>query len=145
MAVGTFTLVNQGKLNILNRTIDFVGSGIAAVLLTTTHTPSVTADSTYGDLTNECADGDYAQVALTTKSITESGGTVTYDADPVSFGTSVSISARYIYLVAGTAGSLTGTDKVMGYMDLSTGGGNVSSTNSTFEVDWHDPNGLLQI
>lgn len=68
---------------------------------------------------------------------------VTFDANDVDFGDSVSISARYLVLWLDTGTS--GTSYLMGYVDLNDGGtGNVSSTNSDFDVSWATE-GIYQI
>lgn len=145
MAVGTFTLYNSGKHDLFDRTIDWVGSTtIKAILCTTTYTPAAT-HATYTDITNECADGDYAPVTLTGMSITESSGTIKWDANQVDYGAAVTISARYIVLVESVDGTLSATDPLIGYMDLNDGGTNVSSTNSDFKVDWNAANGLFTV
>ena len=141
MAAGNFTFYSAGKLAILNGSVDLDTDTIVMALLTSSYTPS--ADhSTWADLSdNEVADADYTQTALGSVTLTQSGGTVTYDCADVSFGSDVSITAKYAALVKGTAGSLTGTDVLIGYVDLDTGGGSVSSTNSVFSVN--TPSGIF--
>lgn len=143
MAVGSFTLYNSAKKDIIDGTIDLDNDTVKAVLLTTDHVPAAT-DSTYADLDNECADADYAAQTLANPVFTESAGTVKYDADDVSYGTTVSIAARYIVLVKQAGGSLASTDKLIGYMDLDDTGYNVRSTNSNFIVRWNT-DGLFQL
>ena len=143
MAVGSFTLYNSAKKSIIDGTIDLDNDTVTAVLLTTDHVPAAT-DSTYADLDNECADSDYAAQTLANPVFTESAGTVKYDADDVSYGTTVSIAARYIVLVKQAGGSLASTDKLIGYMDLDDTGYNVRSTNSNFIVRWNT-DGLFQL
>lgn len=63
------------------------------------------------------------------------------DCGDISFGASVTISAKYLVLVKGTAGSLTAGSVLVGYCDLDTSGGSVSSTASQFAVN--TPNGLF--
>jgi hypothetical protein len=69
------------------------------------------------------------------EAVTEDSGTVTYDADDVSFGANVTITARYAAVVVGTVAAKTGTDALVGYTELDTGG-DVSSTNGSFDIDW---------
>ena len=143
MAVGSFTLYNTAKQYIVDGTVDLDNDTVKAVLLTTDHTPAAT-DSTYADLDNECADADYSEQTIANPVFTENAGTVKYDADDVTFGTSVSIAARYIVLIHQAGGSLATTDKLIGYMDLDDTGYNVRSTNSNFIVRWN-ANGLFQL
>jgi hypothetical protein len=74
------------------------------------------------------------------------GGTATATADcdaaNVSFGTNVTITARYAVVRTGTA-TPGGTDNIVGYVALDTAT-DVSSTNGTFEVQWN-ANGLWTI
>ena len=144
MAAGTFTLTNHGKRDWLKGVIDPDADTLVGVLVDNAHTAAVT-DSTYADISaNECSDGDYAPVVLTTVSVTGDAGTVKLDADIVSYGSSVTISARNIYIVRRAGASLASTDLILGYMDLNDGGSaNVSSTNSTFSVDWNAANGMV--
>jgi hypothetical protein len=135
MAVGNFTFYNQGKARVAD--IDLDAATVAWVLLTDSYTPAATHDDWTDISATECADGDYSEqsVAVT---VSESAGTVTLgvSGSEVSFGTSVTITAKYLVAVIGTAGSLTGTDKLIGYADLSSGGGSVSSASSTFKVTY---------
>ena len=145
MAVGAFTLTYDGKLNWLNGAIDPDTDTLVGVLVDNAHTPSLENDNLYSDIsTNECADGDYSPVVLTGVALTRSGGTVKLDANIVSYGDPVTISARYIYVVRRAGGSLVAGDLILGYMDLNDGGSaNVSSTTAVFSVDWNASNGML--
>lgn len=145
MAVGTFTLTNDGKLNWLNGAIDPDTDTIVGVLVDNAHTPSLENDNLYSDISvNECADGDYAPVVLSGVALTRSGGTVKLDANAVNYGSAVTIAARYIYIVRRAGGTLVAGDLILGYMDLNDGGSsNVSSTSSDFVVDWDVTNGML--
>lgn len=145
MAVGTFTLTYDGKLNWLNGSIDPDTDTLVGVLVLNAHTPSLENDNLYSDISaNECADGDYAPVVLTGVALTRSGATVKLDANLVNYGDPVTIAARYIYVVRRATGTLAAGDLILGYMDLNDGGSaNVASTASTFSVDWDAANGLL--
>ena len=140
MAAGQFTLTNKAIQDIGN-TVDWVADGIAAVLVDVAHTPAIT-ETTFANISaNEVNSGtfpDYAQVALTNKSLGKATATeVQYDSDVVSFGTNVTIEARYIYFVKGTAGALIAGDAIVGYCDIDTSLGaaeNAKSTNSVFSV-----------
>ena len=70
---------------------------------------------------------------------------MTWDSGDVSFGSAVTITAKYAVIVKGTAGSLASTDKLVGYVDLDTTSGSttVSSTNGTFSVN--TPSGLFTL
>ncbi|MBT8147292.1 MAG: hypothetical protein KJN90_10600 [Gammaproteobacteria bacterium] len=139
-------------LSLLKGDIDVNADTIVAILVTTTHTPSVTADSTYANITNICADADYTAsftngLVITGMDFTSpSSRNFRLDAPAMDFGNAVTISARYLYVLKRVGGTFTGTDPVLGYMDLNDGGStNVSSTNGDFDVDWNDPNGLFTL
>ena len=147
MAAGEFTLTNAGQLNWAKGDIDLDSNTITAVLVLETHTPNIATDATYNDIiTNECADGDYAAVDLTGKTLAEaSAGVVEFDAAQVDFGNPVSITAKYIYLVQKAGASLVAGDLIFGFMDLNTAGGSVGSVNSDFKVNWNAVNGILRL
>lgn len=137
MAAGNFTLVNSAILDLADGTFDWITDNHYAVLILAAHTPSVSTDATYANISaNECADGDYAAQDLTGESATGGSGTVTFDANDVSFGSSVTITAKYLYVLQGTAAGKTGTDEIVGYVDLDNGGGSVSSTSGTYNIAW---------
>lgn len=135
MATSAFTFYDSGKLAVLNGSVKLGTDSLVMALATATYTPSA-AHSTWADVSaNEVADTDYAEKAITGAAVTIASGTVTFDSDDISFGTAVSITAKYAILVKGTAGSLVAGDAIIGYVDLNSGGGSVSSTNSTFSVN----------
>lgn len=142
MAAGNFTLYDNAKLLLMNGGLNMASDTIAAVLLTDEYTPDAAHD-TFSDVSaSEVADTDYAEKAVTGENVALASGAVTVDVDDISFGSEVTITAKYLVLVLGTAGSLAGTDKLIGYCDLNTtAGGSVSSTDGDFSVN--TPNGLF--
>lgn len=148
MAVGTFTLYDSAKLAILNGTIDLDTDNITAILVDETYTPSASTHTAYSDVsTYENADGDYAPVQLTTKAVTEAGGTVKFDSDDVDYGASVTITTKYIVLVHNPDTSLAAGDALIGYMDLDTtsGSATVSSSSAQFTVGPNASNGWFTV
>lgn len=146
MAVGSFTFTDPGYLAVRKGTIDLENDTIVAILVDNAQTPSVVNDDVYSDVSgNECADGDYTAQVVANLAWTEtSSRNFKLDADDVDFGNSVTISARYLYLVRRAGGSLVAGDLIVGYMDLNDGGGsNVSSTNGDFDPGWNAANGLF--
>jgi hypothetical protein len=140
MAAGNFTFYNSGKLNSLNGSIDADADTLVMVLLASGYTPNVAAHSTYADVSaSEIGDADYSPQVISGAAFSESGGTVTFDSDDVSFGTSASIEAKYAVVVRRNGASLASGDLLLGYVDLNTSGGTVSSTNDNFAVN--TPNG----
>jgi hypothetical protein len=139
MAAGNFTLYNQSKAWMFDGTFDWDTDSHYAHLFDNTYTPALTHD-TWADTaagTNEVTDGDYTAQAMATEAV--NGGTATAtgncDAGNVTYGTNVTITARYLIIRTGTATPGT-TDKLVGYVELDTGA-DVSSTNGTFEVQWN--------
>lgn len=142
MAAGSFTLYDSAKKDILDGTVDLDTDTIKAILVTSSYTPSAAHD-TYSDVSaTECADGDYTAQTLTGTAFTLSAGTVKYDAGDVTYGTAVSITAKYMILVKQAGGSLVAGDKLVGYVDLDSGGGSVTSTSSDYIVRFN-ANGIF--
>lgn len=141
MAAGNFIPYTINMTDVLESGgIDLDSDTIVAVLLSASYTPGRTTHSLWSDVsayevtgTNYSAGG----VALANKTMTHSGGTGTWDADDVSW-TTATLTAKYVALVRRAGGSLVSGDLLIGYMDLNTAGGSstVSSTNSTFAVQW---------
>ena len=98
--------------NSLNANIpDLEGVGnLECMLLDANHSFDETNNTVSNIVANEIADADYARQALTNVAVTQSTGTVNVDADDISFGTTVSISASHavIYTV--------GTDDTDSYL-----------------------------
>jgi len=99
------------------------------------------AHTSYSDVSaSELVDVDYAQEALTTKTVAIDTGKIVYDCDDISFGTTVSIGpADGIVILKGTAGATNAGDPLLFYSSLSS----VESTSSTFSIN--TPNGLYEI
>lgn len=129
MAAGSWTFYNDFKEHLAKADVDCNSDTFKCLLTTSSYTPSAT-HSTISDITNECADSDYSRQTLASVTVTETGGTVTFDSDDISFGSAVSITAKYAVIFDDTHAS----DALMCYVDLDTGGGSVSSTNSTFQI-----------
>lgn len=138
MAAGSFTFYNSGKLNSLNGSIDADTDTLVMVLLGSGYSPDVAAHTTYADISgSEIGDADYSPQVISGAAFSESAGTVNFDSDDVSFGTSVSITAKYAAVVRRDGASLASGDLLLGYVDLNTDSGTatVSSTNSDFSVN----------
>ena len=153
MAVGAFTFTDPGMLAFLQGTIDIDTDTMVAVLVDNAQTPSVVNDDLYSDISgNECTDTDYTAsfaegLVLTGMAWTSpSSRNFKLDGNAMDFGNSVTISARYLYVVRRAGASLVAGDLILGYMDLNDGGSaNVSSTNGDFDVDWNAANGLFTL
>lgn len=108
----------------------------AWVLLGSGYTQSDT-DTTWGDISaNEISDADYAQQEVTGRAITNNAGEAQFSSDAADFGSNVSIEAKFLGLVMGTAGNLAAGDKVIGTIDLddSSGTATVFSANAEFSI-----------
>ena len=129
MAAGSWVIYNDGKERIINGDIDLNGDTLKCKLLTTSYSPANT-HSTISDLTNEVTDSDYSSQTIANPTVTEAGGTVKFDCDDITFGSSVTITAKYAALYSDTHAS----DGLIAYVDLNTGGGSVASTAGTFTI-----------
>lgn len=145
MAAGSFTLYNQAKQGFFDGSHDWDTDSYYLHLLDAAYTPAVTHNDWQDVSANETTETSYAAQAIASKAV--NGGTATatvvVDAANVSFGTNVSISAQYAVVRKGTA-TPGATDLLVGYVSLDTGGA-VTSTNGTFEVQWHASNGLFTV
>jgi hypothetical protein len=147
MAVGPFTLTNPGLLESQDGSIAYPAPNMYAVLILNAHGAPALTEATYADISTEevAGGGDYApkDVGLTISGIT---GTVKVEMAQVNFGDTVTISARYFYILLGDEASPQASDPILGFMDLNDGGGgDVSSSNSDFKVDDNAANGLYQV
>ncbi|MCM2369636.1 hypothetical protein [Aporhodopirellula aestuarii] len=143
MAVGTPKAYEKGMLAITTGDVDFVSDTIKAALLDTAHAVDLVNDEFFDDVSgDECGDGDYSQVTLASKTQTIASGKIRFDFDDLDFGNSVSIAARYLVIYKDTG--TPGTSNLLFITDLNTGGGNVSSTSSDFDISL-SASGLYEI
>jgi hypothetical protein len=145
MAVGTVTKYNQLEKQIFadaNRQWDDATAGnIMFCLVGNGYTPAATHTTTADLSTNLISAGDGAtRVAATGLAIddTTTAGTTYYDSADVTWGTSVTITAKYLVCVQPVAANTfdASTSKLLFYVDLDTtsGSATVSSVASTFTV-----------
>lgn len=137
MAAGNPQAYGQFLLNCLNNTSDWVNDNHYAILLTSSHTFTIT-HTTLADISaNEIADYDTSGPQdMTGEALSGAAGTVTFDADPVDFGNNVTITARYIAYLEGTVGAKSGTDKLCFSAALDDTA-DKSSSNGDFDVDFN--------
>ena len=144
MAAGNFTVYNFPKKHFFDGTMDWDTDSHYLHLLKSAYTPALTHDKWNDVSAQEVTDGDYAAQAMASEAV--NGGTATatavVDAANVSFGTNVTITARYAVVRVGTATPGTG-DNLVGYVELDTAT-DVSSTNGDFQVQWN-ANGLWTV
>ncbi len=123
-------------LNAFKKLINDLSSGsttIKVALCTSSYTPSVSAHTTFNDITNECpATGNYAAggQALTTKAWTNSGHVCTFDADDPAWTASTIAAVRYAILYDATVAGATNQYLIM-YWDL---GQDYSTSSSTLTL-----------
>lgn len=141
MAAGAFTLFGAAKEALLTAAIDPDTDNFSVILVTSAWTPGVNTDDTYSDIsTHEVASGGgytTGGIDLGALSVSRSGGTVTVDETTNPSWTSSTITAKYAVIIRRAGGSLTGTDLLLGYVDLDTGGGSLSTVSGTFAITWN--------
>ena len=140
MAAGTFTSYNKHTLYTQDGTIDLDTDNITCWLCTSAYTPAATHDS-YSDLTNELSHGSYTGgsnggILLTTKSVAAiSGKQNKFASDAVSLSVT-GTDATFKYAVFGERNATAGSAKLIGYVDLNTGGGSITVTaGNTFTLN----------
>ena len=144
MAVGTVTKYNQFE-SVLGATAnrqwdDSTTGSLMFCLADETYTPSATHTTTNDVSTALITTGDGVAIAVANPSIdaATTPGTTYYDSDDANWGSSVTITAKYLICVQPTsANTFSGTtDKLLWYVDLNTAssGSTVSSTSSDFIV-----------
>lgn len=143
MSVGPLLSHDTGFKSLLGSD-DWENDDYYAVLATTDETPDRASQVDYEDILNECDDADYDQVALTGKSVSVSDTNVQFTCDKISWGSDVTISGRYLYILKGTAATPAAGDEIVGHIDL-TGNGNASSTNAEFSFTPDSTDGLFEI
>lgn len=139
MAAGNVTFYNTG---IKNAIVDGDWSVDAKrlALATASYTPALTHTTWSNVSANEvAAGGGYTTDGEDMGSLTdnESAGTTTLDAADVSWGATTTITAKYAICIMGNVAGAAGTDNLVFYVDLNSGGGSVSSSSGPFDVNWN--------
>lgn len=143
MATGNFLSYEKGLLAMLDGSVDFDSDTLQAILLLTAHTVDVVNDDFVSAVVaDECADGDYARQLIATNTLSIVSGKIRFDCADIDFGNAVTIAARYLVIAKDT--NLDAADEILFIVDLNTGGGNLSSTNSDFDVGIN-ANGIYEI
>lgn len=151
MAVGAAQLYNNALNYLMDGTAPWESSALRAALVTSSYTPADTHDAWSSVSGNEVsAGGGYSThgeaIASAAVSVDGSFNTVV-DSAIVTWGSSTTITAKYFVVVedADANAALASTDKLIFYVDLSTGGGSVSSSSGTFSLDAHSTLGWFYI
>ena len=136
MAAGTVTPYENGILNLLDGTTDFLTDTIRAALILAAYTPDVAVHDFWDDVSaNETADADYTVQVLGSKTLTIVSNKPVFDAAQVDYGAAVTITAKYLVLYHWSG--VAGTSPLLWYVDLNTAGGSAASTASDFKVDFN--------
>ena len=141
--MATFTFYNLFKEaqldgNLSNTPIDFDADNIYLSLHTNTYVPSATTHDFFNDASNEISPGGGYTAngeLLTTKTVNESGGTVTFDADDVTWSQNGSgfTTARYAVMYKNDGVAAT-SSPLIGYIDFTADKGN---TTGDLTVSWN--------
>lgn len=139
---GPFTLYDTAIQEFLNGTQDWDSDSHYCVLLDSGYTPSGTHD-TYSDISaSVIVDAGYSPQLMSGETVTIVSGETKCDAADVSFGSDVSLTARYCAVVVGTGSPPSGADRLVGYMLLNKSDIDVSSVGGAYTVKWNATNGL---
>ena len=117
-APGALVFFNAFKKYIADGTIDLDSDTINVALFTSSLTPNVSTQAKFADLTNELTTANGYNAggqALANKSVTQAGGTATFDADDHTWSaTGSGLTARYEVLYkVGTANGVV--NPLIGY------------------------------
>lgn len=138
MSVGTFTVYSNAALNISKAAINLGSDSFYMILVSSAYTPAPNTDATYSNVSaNELATGSgytVGGVKLTSVTDTLSTATVTFTSASVSWS-SATFTCKYAVIVRSASGTgLVAGDYLLGYVDLSSGGGSVTGQGGTFTV-----------
>jgi hypothetical protein len=143
MAVGPFLSHDSGYAELLGSD-DWVNDNHYAVLATTTETINRATHVDLADIVNILSvAGDYNHQNLTGEAVDVNSTNIRFDCAKITFCSTGSITARYLFILKGTVAGAASTDKIIGHIDLD-GTGNVSSVNAEFSFD-PSANGLFEI
>jgi hypothetical protein len=102
------------------RVVDFDTDTIKIALASASYTPNASTHAVFSDITNEVTGTNYTAggATITTPTLTESSGTVTFGGDNITWAYSAAgfTNARYAILYKSTGTSSTST--LIGYYDL---------------------------
>lgn len=141
MAVGPFLNHDSGFAELLS-TADWTTDAYYAVLLANgSGTQDRTTEVDWDDISAaEISDADYTRQALASKTVAADSGNsyaIKFTCGKITFTAAGDISARYLYILKGTAASPVGTDKIVGHIDLTGAAENASSVNAEFSFTPH--------
>jgi hypothetical protein len=136
-------------LAVMEKTIDLHADTMKAVLFTGDASAWTSTQEAYQFLSDlktaytECTDSDYARASIAGLSVTRSGNKLVWTCtSPISFGSSVTITARSMAIVDESVGSGDSSYPALAIIDF---GQNYASTSSTWEYTVDGTNGLAAI
>ena len=140
MAAGSFTVYDIAKTKLVTGIHDLDTHVFKCALGTSSQAMTAafagtSTDARYADLTAQVANGSgYTTGGITlTMVVTRSTVTVTVDLSVDPAWTTATITAKW-----GIVYNDTATNKdLLGFVDLDTGGGSISSTAGTFQITWN--------
>lgn len=148
MAVGTFTLYSPAVKSISQAAINLSSDTIIMALVTSAYTPSDAHSAWSSASATEVATGNgytAGGIALTSQTNNLAGAVVTFTSSAVTWASPFSATCKYALLVKRAAGALAGTDLLIGYVDLSSGGGSITGQGGSFVVSPNGTNGWFQM
>lgn len=135
----SLTIYNKAKEELFKGNVDLDGATIKLALVTSSYTPAPTTDNEWADVSaNEVASGDGYTTGgetLASLSVSESGGTVTFDAADVTWS---SLSKTFRYGVLYISGTVDGVvNPLLAYILFDTTPADVTISGVDFLVQWH--------
>ena len=133
MAAGTYTSYNGHTKYVQDGTFDLDTDNITCWLLTSSYTPSAAHDSFSDISAAELSHASYTGgsnggILLTTKAISQVSGKQYKFASDAIAQSFASTDATFKYAVLGERNATAANAKLLGYIDLNTGGGSVTVT-----------------
>lgn len=140
--MATITLYNSFKKaqfdgSVAGAPIDFDDDTIKVLLVTSSYTPSATTHDLINDvISSEVSGTGYTARGETigTDDITESGGTVTYDGDNVTWSQNAAGFDDARYAIICKDSGVDTTSPLVGYIDL---GSNVGNVDGDLSIQWN--------
>ena len=137
MTVSSFTVYSNSVLGITQGKVNLSSDTLVMALLSASYTPAPDTHSTWANVSaTEIASGlGYTQggVVLTGQTDTLTGAVVTFTSNPVQWATAT-FTAKYAVIVRRAGGALAGTDVLIGFVDLNSGGTTVVGQGGTFSI-----------
>ena len=146
MAAGPFLSHDTGFKSLLGTGNWTSAATYYAILATNTEAPDRAAQIDYEDILAEVAGGgDYEPKAIVDGAVAVNSTKVRFTCAKLTFTAEGDISARYLYILKGTAALPVASDEIIGHIDLVGSAANISSVNSEFSFTPDGTNGLFEV